>query len=60
MRHRRNFAEAEHASKNKQTLREKFLAEMERVVPWARQVEHLSRSLTSAGWPVVLGDFPSR
>lgn len=31
----RSFASGEHAMK-KQTLREKFLAEMERIVPWAR------------------------
>jgi IS5 family transposase len=32
----RSFASAEHALKKKRTRREKFLAEMERVVPWAR------------------------
>jgi IS5 family transposase len=32
----RSFASAEHAMKKKQTRREKFLGEMERIVPWAR------------------------
>ena len=34
----RSFASAEYALKKKRTRREKFLAEMERVVPWARLV----------------------
>lgn len=34
----RSFASAEYAMKNKRTRREKFLAEMERVVPWARLI----------------------
>jgi len=37
-----SFAEAEYAGKKKQTRREKFLGEMERVVPWARLVERLA------------------
>jgi len=37
------FAEAEYAGKKKQTRREKFLGEMERVVPWARLVALLQR-----------------
>jgi transposase, IS5 family len=36
-----SFAEAEYAGKKKQTRRDKFLAEMELVVPWARLVERL-------------------
>jgi transposase, IS5 family len=32
----RSFASAEYAMKKKRTRREKFLAEMERIVPWAR------------------------
>jgi IS5 family transposase len=32
----RSFASAEHAMKKRQTRREKFLGEMERIVPWAR------------------------
>jgi IS5 family transposase len=34
----RSFASAEYAMKKKRTRREKFLAEMERIVPWARLV----------------------
>ena len=34
----RSFANAEFALKQKRTRREKFLAEMERVVPWARLI----------------------
>ncbi|TCL29439.1 hypothetical protein EV691_11843 [Azotobacter chroococcum] len=30
-----SFADAEYAGKRKQTRRERFLAEMEQVVPWA-------------------------
>jgi IS5 family transposase len=36
-----SFAQAEYAGKKKQTRRDKFLAEMEAVVPWARLVERL-------------------
>src|SRR6266571_2093722 len=36
-----SFSQAEYAKKKKQTRRDKFLAEMERVVPWARLVERL-------------------
>src|ERR1039457_6234673 len=34
----RSFAGAEYAMKKKRTRREKFLGEMERIVPWARQI----------------------
>jgi hypothetical protein len=34
----RSFASAEFALKKKRTRREKFLADMERVVPWARLI----------------------
>jgi hypothetical protein len=40
MQRRGSFAEAEYADK-KQTRRDKFLGEMERVVPWARLVDRL-------------------
>ena len=36
-----SFAQAEYAGKKKQTRRDKFLSEMEQVVPWARLVERL-------------------
>jgi transposase, IS5 family len=36
-----SFAEAEYEAKKKQTRRDKFLADMERVVPWERLVERL-------------------
>ena len=36
-----SFAQAEYAGKKKRTRRDKFLAEMELVVPWARLVERL-------------------
>jgi Transposase domain (DUF772) len=36
-----SFAQAEYAGKKKQTRRDKFLADMEQVVPWARLVERL-------------------
>jgi IS5 family transposase len=36
-----SFSQAEYISKKKQTRRDKFLAEMEQVVPWARLVERL-------------------
>jgi IS5 family transposase len=41
MRWQGSFAEAEYAGKKKQTRRDKFLAEMEQVVPWTRLVERL-------------------
>jgi transposase, IS5 family len=37
-----SFAEAEYGAKKKQTRRDKFLAEMEAVVPWSRLVERLT------------------
>jgi transposase, IS5 family len=36
-----SFAEAEYEAKKKQTRRDKFLADMEQVVPWARLEERL-------------------
>jgi IS5 family transposase len=36
-----SFAEAEYGAKKKQTRRDKFLADMEQVVPWARLEERL-------------------
>ena len=36
-----SFSQAEYAGKKKRTRRDKFLAEMELVVPWARLVERL-------------------
>ena len=36
-----SFSQAEYAGKKKQTRRDKFLAEMEQVVPWARLVDRL-------------------
>src|SRR3954452_5245580 len=37
-----SFAEAEYAGQKKQTRRDKFLADMEAVVPWSRLVEGLA------------------
>ena len=36
--HQLSFSSAEHAMKKRLTRREKFLGEMERVVPWARLI----------------------
>ena len=36
-----SFSQAEYAGKKKQTRRDKFLAEMEQVVPWVRLVERV-------------------
>src|SRR6478609_5202770 len=36
-----SFSQAEYAGKKKQTRRDKFLADMEQVVPWARLVDRL-------------------
>ena len=36
-----SFSQAEYAGKKKQTRRDKFLSEMERVVPWSRLVDRL-------------------
>ena len=36
-----SFSQAEYTGKKKRTRRDKFLAEMELVVPWARLVERL-------------------
>src|ERR687889_934786 len=36
-----SFSQAEYAGKKKQTRRDRFLAEMERIVPWARLVARL-------------------
>src|ERR1051325_4009138 len=41
MRVQGSFSQAEYAGKKKQTRRDKFLAEMEVVVPWGRLVERL-------------------
>jgi IS5 family transposase len=42
MQRQASFAEVEYGAKKKQTGRDKFLAEMERVVPWSRLVERLA------------------
>ena len=39
MRQQMSFAQAEYAGKKKVTRRERFLGEMDKVVPWARLVE---------------------
>ena len=39
----RGLASAEYALKKKQTRREKFLSEMERVVPWSRLIAVTAR-----------------
>jgi IS5 family transposase len=36
-----SFSQAEYAGKKKQTRRDRFLAEMEQVVPWARLIDRL-------------------
>ena len=36
-----SFAQADNAGKNNQTRRDKFLAEVEQVVPWSRLVDRL-------------------
>jgi transposase, IS5 family len=41
MRRQGSFSQAEYSKKKKQTRRDKFLAEMELVVPWVRLVERL-------------------
>ena len=41
MRVQGSFSQAEYAGKKKQTRRDKFLAEMEQVVPWPRLVERV-------------------
>ena len=45
----RSFASAEHALKKKQTRRERFLAEMERVVPWGRLIAVIEPSYPTSG-----------
>src|SRR5829696_1353668 len=42
MQHQPSFAHAEFVGKKKVTRREKFLAEMERVVPWSKLVARLA------------------
>jgi IS5 family transposase len=45
----RSFASAEHALKKKQTRREKFLAEMEWVVPWAKLIAVIEPAYPTSG-----------
>ena len=42
MQRQASFAEVEYGAKKKQTRRDKFLADMEAVVPWARLEERLA------------------
>lgn len=44
-----SFSDAEYAGKRKQTRRERFLAEMEQVVPWAGLLELIEPSYPKAG-----------
>jgi IS5 family transposase len=41
MENQTSFAQSEHGSKKKQTRRDRFLSEMEQVVPWARLVARI-------------------
>ena len=45
----RSFASAEYALKKKRTRREKFLADMERVVPWARLIGVIASLYPTSG-----------
>ena len=45
----RSFASAEYAMKKKRTRREKFLGEMERIVPWARLIAVIEPLYPSSG-----------
>jgi IS5 family transposase len=45
----RRFASAEFALKKKRTRREKFLAEMERVVPWAKLISVIKPAYPTSG-----------
>ena len=45
----RSFASAEYAMKKKRTRREKFRAEMERVVPWARIIAVIESLYSTSG-----------
>jgi IS5 family transposase len=45
----RSFASAEFAMKKKRTRREKFLAEMERIVPWARLLAVIEPAYPKSG-----------
>jgi IS5 family transposase len=45
----RSFASAEHALKKKQTRWEKFLAEMEQVVPWTRLIAVIEPTYPTSG-----------
>ncbi|MFM9428363.1 hypothetical protein RCH10_004825 [Variovorax sp. GrIS 2.14] len=58
----RSFASAEYALKKKRTRREKFLAEMERVVPWARLIAVIEPLYPTRGhvgvWAVSRSELP--
>jgi len=41
-----SFATAEHQAKKRMTRREKFLAEMEQIVPWSRLIASLEPALS--------------
>jgi transposase, IS5 family len=41
MQRQASFVQADYPQKKRQTRRDSFLAEMERVVPWARLIERL-------------------
>jgi IS5 family transposase len=45
----RSFASAEYAMKKKRTRREKFLGEMERIVPWARLISVIEPLYPTSG-----------
>lgn len=45
----RSFASAEHAMEKKRTRREKFLGEMDRVVPWARVISVIEPLYPTSG-----------
>lgn len=44
-----SFSDAEYNGKRKQTRREKFLAEMEQVIPWSRLEKRIQPHYPKAG-----------
>ena len=51
-----SFSQAEYASKKKQTRRDKFLAEMDQVVPWPRLVARRINPAFGRKWDHVISD----
>ena len=55
-----SFADLEYARKRRRTKREKFLGEMDRLIPWNAFVERINRHAVMEDYDRYAGNDPGR